>query len=84
MNVFKANSAFSQTNTQKTLLNAVCRILVYCIKIYNFCTHYRTVFLRLASLAVLIATIYRIVSCTDKETTCNVGQNACDSLRVSV
>nr|XP_019920545.2 transmembrane channel-like protein 7 isoform X8 [Crassostrea gigas] len=41
----------------------------------------RTVFLRLASLAVLIATIYRIVSCTDKETTCNVGQNACDSLR---
>jgi hypothetical protein len=39
--------------------------------------------LRLASLAVLIATIYRIVTCTDKETTCNVGQGSCDELRVS-
>ncbi|XP_062581702.1 transmembrane channel-like protein 7 isoform X2 [Saccostrea cucullata] len=41
----------------------------------------RTVFLRLASLAVLIATIYRSVSCSDKDTTCNVGQNSCDELR---
>ncbi|XP_056020163.1 transmembrane channel-like protein 7 isoform X5 [Ostrea edulis] len=41
----------------------------------------RTVFLRLASLAVLIATIYRIVTCSDKETTCNVGQGSCDELR---
>lgn len=44
---------------------------------------YRTVFLRLASLAVLIATIYRIVTCSDKEATCNVGQGSCDELRVS-
>lgn len=41
----------------------------------------RTVFLRLASLAVLIATIYRIVTCSDKEATCNVGQGSCDELR---
>lgn len=82
MNVLNQIVHFTK-QTKKTLLNAVCRIQVYCIKIDNFCTHYRTVFLRLASLAVLIATIYRIVSCTDKDTTCNVGQNACDSLRVS-
>ncbi|KAK3089292.1 hypothetical protein FSP39_002448 [Pinctada imbricata] len=41
----------------------------------------RTVFLRLASLAVLVATLYQTISCTDKDTQCNVGQGSCDSYR---
>ncbi|KAJ8318539.1 hypothetical protein KUTeg_003630 [Tegillarca granosa] len=41
----------------------------------------RSVFLRLASLAVLIVTIYNNMTCVDKETTCNTGQNSCVSLK---
>ena len=39
-------------------------------------------FLRLASLAVLVATLYQTISCSDKDTQCNVGQGSCDSHRV--